>query len=343
MSGIDPVAQLVRETDALLRPDLRPITSAELLSLRLPPRPWILEPVIPGRGLAMLYAPRGIGKTWMALSIAYTVASGAALCGWQAPEPVPVLYVDGEMQAETMQQRLAAVVAGTTEAPPTADMLQFLCADLHELGLPDLRDLLAQEAIVELCEASGTKLLVLDNLSSLCRSGRENEADSWQPVQDFLLRLRRKGVSVLLVHHAGKGGQQRGTSRREDVLDTVIALRRPVDYDPAEGARFEVHVEKSRVCAGEAVAPFELRLEERNGAAVWTRRSLEDAELRRVADLLEQGLRHRDIADELGISLGKVAKLARRAEEEGLLTERPKRGGRAGRHFDGTAEGRLDG
>ena len=33
--------------------------------------------------------------------------------------------------------------------------------------------------------------------------------------------------TVLFVHHSGKGGQQRGTSRREDVLDTVIALRYP--------------------------------------------------------------------------------------------------------------------
>ena len=56
-----------------------------------------------------------------------------------------------------------------------------------------------------------------------------------------LSMLRRRGVSVLIVHHAGKGGEQRGTSRREDVLDTSISLRRPSDYLPTEGARFEVH------------------------------------------------------------------------------------------------------
>src|SRR3712207_8616616 len=43
--------------------------------------------------------------------------------------------------------------------------------------------------------------------------------------------------AVLFIHHQGKGGTQRGTSRKEDVLDTVIALRRPDDYSPAEGAR----------------------------------------------------------------------------------------------------------
>jgi putative DNA primase/helicase len=37
---------------------------------------------------------------------------------------------------------------------------------------------------------------------------------------------------LLIVHHTGKGGEQRGTSRREDVLDTSISLRRPADYAP---------------------------------------------------------------------------------------------------------------
>jgi hypothetical protein len=68
-------------------------------------------------------------------------------------------------------------------------------------------------------------------------------------MQNWLLRLRRKGVAVLLVHHAGVNGRQRETSRREDALDTVIALRRPADYSPEEGARFEVHIEKARTLA----------------------------------------------------------------------------------------------
>jgi hypothetical protein len=37
-------------------------------------------------------------------------------------------------------------------------------------------------------------------------------------------------------HHAGTNGRQRGASRREDALDTVIALRRPEDYSPEQGA-----------------------------------------------------------------------------------------------------------
>jgi hypothetical protein len=51
-------------------------------------------------------------------------------------------------------------------------------------------------------------------ISTLCRSGKEDESDSWLPIQNWLLSLRSLGKSVLKIHHAGKSGQQRGTSRR---------------------------------------------------------------------------------------------------------------------------------
>jgi putative DNA primase/helicase len=52
----------------------------------------------------------------------------------------------------------------------------------------------------------GVELLILDNLSSLTAGLRENDSDAWSPIQEWLLRLRRRGISVLIVHHAGKRG-----------------------------------------------------------------------------------------------------------------------------------------
>jgi putative DNA primase/helicase len=41
---------------------------------------------------------------------------------------------------------------------------------------------------------------------------RENDSDAWSPIQQWLLQLRRRGLSVLIVHHAGKPGGQRGSA-----------------------------------------------------------------------------------------------------------------------------------
>ena len=40
----------------------------------------------------------------------------------------------------------------------------------------------------------GIGLLVLDNLSSLTTVIRDNDAESWNPIQEWLLRLRRRGI-----------------------------------------------------------------------------------------------------------------------------------------------------
>ena len=84
-------------------------------------------------------------------------------------------------------------------------------------------------------------------------------------MQSWLLRLRRQGVSVLLIEHEGRSGNPRGTSKREDVLDTLINLKHPDDYQVEDGARFEVHLGKARGVFGEAAKPFEAKLEVRDG------------------------------------------------------------------------------
>ncbi len=61
---------------------LRPLAISEFLQLDLPPRRNILEPWLSEQGMAMIFAPRGIGKTLLALSISYAVASGSKLLGW---------------------------------------------------------------------------------------------------------------------------------------------------------------------------------------------------------------------------------------------------------------------
>jgi putative DNA primase/helicase len=319
MSPPDGAAE-VRRVIALaeeIPPRFRPLTVAEFLSLNFPPRELILDPWLPTQGLAMIHSARGIGKTHLALSIAYVVATNTGLRGWSAPTPRRVLYIDGEMPATAMQRRLAAIVAGSSGELSAPDYLRLLSADVIESGLPDLATAAGQ---AEIDAAIGeAELIIVDNISTLVRSGKENEAESWLPVQEWALAHRRAGRSILFVHHAGKGGLQRGTSRREDVLDTVITLRRPADYTTDQGARFEILLEKGRGVHGDDARPIEARYEERDGVAVWTRTEITDAEVVRVANALRDGMSIREAAGELGIHRSKVERLKKKAVEEGLL------------------------
>ncbi len=297
---------------------LRPLALSEFLKLQIPPRCPMLAPWLSEKGTAMIYSPRGVGKTLLGLSAGYAVASGDNLLGWSAPKPRRVLYIDGEMTAAEMQHRLAAIVAGfTREAAP--DYFRMLSADVTERGLPDLATLEGQRVFDD--AIGDAELTMLDNISTLCRSGKENEAEGWQAVQDWTLAHRRAGRTLVFVHHAGKGGGQRGTSKREDVLDSVAALRHPQDYRPDDGARFEVHFEKHRGFYGADAEPFEARYEERNGTAIWTRTAIADADVKRVADAIHEGMSIREAASDLGMNKSKVERLKAKAKEQGLLDD----------------------
>jgi AAA domain/IclR helix-turn-helix domain len=284
------------------RRELKVMNGEQLLQAKFPPRSLMLSPWLPEKGLAMVFASRGIGKTWFALSIAHAVASGSAFLSWQAPRPRRVLYIDGEMPAATLQARYAEVIgASNADSPP--QNFRLVASDIQPDGLPDLADPDAQRFFD--AAIADAELIVVDNLSTIARGLRENEADSFGPVQAWLLSRRAAGRSVLVVHHAGKGGAQRGTSRKEDTLDTVISLTRPPGYVATEGARFEVRFSKNRGFWGEDAEPFEARFS--SGCWLTSEIVADDSDEALIA-MRGAGLSVRDIAERSGLPKSTVAR-----------------------------------
>jgi len=290
-----------------VRPGLSTITMDSLQRKDFPPREMVLTPLLPAQGLMMIYGPRGKGKTWLSLSIAHAIASGGEVFeGWHAPKPRRILVVDGEMQGVAIRDRLAAIAKGANAQPPDPENFQILAMDMQgrDAVAPNIAIREGQLALAPFIEHAD--VVIFDNLSTLAFVADENDAAAWGPVQEYLLRLRRDGKAVILVHHSGKGGQQRGTSRREDALDTVLALRTPPDFDQTMGACFDLTPEKGRGVDPAYLAPFRLQLEVRDGAARWQRLEMEDAKSDEVAALAAGGMSIRKIAAELGMSRSAV-------------------------------------
>jgi hypothetical protein len=268
---------------------LKVLNAEQLLTAKFPERGLILAPWLPEQGLAMIFSPRGVGKTWIALSIAHAVAGGGKFLGWQAQRPRRVLYLDGEMPTTLLQNRYAEVVRSLgIDIDP--DNFKLVAADFQPDGLPDLSNIDAQRFYDRVL--ADAELIVVDNLSTIARGLRENEADSFAPVQSWLLAQRARARSVLVIHHAGKGGQQRGTSRKEDVLDSVISLQRPPGYVASEGARFEVRFTKSRGFFGQDAELFEARFSD--GAWSTCEIKADDSD-EAIAAMRAEGLSIRDI------------------------------------------------
>ena len=290
----------------------------EFIKRELPVREAMLSPWLLNQSLAMIHSWRGIGKTHVALGIAYAVASGGQFVRWKSTKPGKVMFIDGEMPGSALQERLAAIIASSdTEAAP--GMLRIVTPDIQPEGMPDLSTIDGQILIDEIIEPD-TSLIIIDNLSSLSRSGKENESESWLSIQAWALRQRAAGRSVLFIHHSGKDFKQRGTSRREDILDVVICLRRPADHSPADGACFEIHFEKARHLHGDDVSPIEAKLStDEHGIQTWAIRLVEESTFDRVVALAKEGLSQKEIAIELDVNKSTVNRHWKKAESRGLI------------------------
>ena len=148
--------------------------------------------------------------------MARALAEGTDCGPWKAHEAVKVLYIDGEMPLDEMRERNQALRG------EAGDNLSFLSHqvvfDRAERNLC-LSELVFQHAVTGLCEEQGHKVVFLDNQSTLITRVRENSADDWRDIiEGWLLGLRRRRIAVVIINHAGRNGEMRGTSKREDPL-----------------------------------------------------------------------------------------------------------------------------
>jgi DNA primase len=85
---------------------IKAISAEELIEMKIDQPETLLHPFITKASLGMIYAQRGIGKTFFTLSLGMAVASGGQFLKYYAPKPCKVLYLDGEMSIFSMQDRI---------------------------------------------------------------------------------------------------------------------------------------------------------------------------------------------------------------------------------------------
>jgi DnaB-like helicase N terminal domain/AAA domain len=286
------------------------VTSRELHDLALSPRKNLLGDWFCEGDLGFIFGARGLGKTWFALAIARTLSEGDTLGEWQAHEGVKVLYVDGEMPPDLIRDRCDGLKGRN-------DQLEFLNHDIlfERTGkVLNITDPEIQEAITQRCITTGVKVLILDNLSTLASGMRENEADSWERVNNWLLELRRRKVAVVIVHHAGRSGEMRGTSRREDNVFWIIALDdAKKNADDKRGARFISRFTKPSRNTQDEVPPYEWHfVTEPSGEVTIAYKEAQTMDV--FLGLIEDGVTECSaIADEMKVSKATISRMAKKA------------------------------
>lgn len=299
------------------------VTATDLQTVTIQPREKVLGDWFREGDLGYVYAPRGIGKTWLGMHFAEAIATGSEAGPWRAAKPRRVLYVDGEMPLDLTKHRHHVLSQSGNNG------LMFLH---HEIVFSktgealNLSDPLVQGPLLRFAVENKIEVLVLDNLSCLFSGVKENDADAWELILPWLLRLRRSNIAVMFIAHAGRNGLMRGTSRREDAATWIMALSEPAHTsDSAPGARFVARFTKCRNTPGEDVPPIEWHFRRESAESVKVNWKQADP-LEVFRGWIEQGLDNcTDIAAEMGVSKGTISKLAARGQKAGWLSVKGRR------------------
>ena len=206
------------------------MTASEILRADIPPKRFLLSSFMPTSSFGMVFAPRGLGKSWFAMGLAKAIATKAeTFLGWQVHEAGHVLFVDGEMSLVDLKERTQLLFG-----MQGSNKFHIMPSEqLYQNGYPICLDKPQEhEAILQLLEhmvevGKRPKLIVLDNLSTLRRGVNENDNSETEHLLSFLIKLRHLGYAVLVVHHTNKAGEQRGASIIEVPMDYIVNTQPP--------------------------------------------------------------------------------------------------------------------
>jgi len=209
----------------------------ELTFKNYPKPSYILWPIVAKQQIRQVFAKAGSGKTLMMLHEACAVASGHDFLHFKNKDnkKTPVLYVEGEMDASSVQKRYDDIeVAYQRENKKLNKEFMFfsLLADQKDMYFHSLtRDvgrLNVEITAQQIEKLTGEKpVIYLDNITALTVM-QEKEGAEWVELMQWLSRLRNRGYHVTFLHHPTKTGETAsGSNIKERSIDIDMKLTTP--------------------------------------------------------------------------------------------------------------------
>jgi hypothetical protein len=155
---------------------------------KIPPRQVLVktishgEPVFFGPSINQIFAWRGMGKTNLGFGLVAALSRGEKFLNWEAPVPVKVLYVEGELPAAQVQERWKQII-GTTNGQARLITIDKQTNNTMT-SLATTQGMERLEKTLATLEADGFKVqvLLLDSISTLFNVGA-NDEDTWIAIQ----------------------------------------------------------------------------------------------------------------------------------------------------------------
>lgn len=232
-------------------------------------RKFIAYPLFKKGELIVLFSAPGVGKSFVALDLSLMLARGGS---WDerlsAKQRYKVFYIDAESEPDEFEQRIKWLIDGNYGSDiETLKYIKWLCLlDFNNVDEFYLSNAKNREKINLLTK--DVDLLVLDNLGKLAPSQYETNPNLWMEISLWISSLKKKGISVLLVHHENKNKNLSGTGKIAQNANLIIKLSIINDNNNKSSTEDEIvhfKIFKSRSLNGKEKESFSLFYKENNG------------------------------------------------------------------------------
>lgn len=190
---------------------------------QLPDIEYLVDGLLPVNGYGIIYGRRGSGKTFEALDLALSIATGTTYHG-RTVQQGSVAYIMSE-GAAGLKRRIAAW--STHHHHPDLSNFYALTQTVH-INDPELRAHL--DLAIERIPGD-TKLLIIDTLARSVSGLDENSSADMTRFVGYIDEIRqRRGIAVIPIHHAGwNEGHERGSTVIGDAADWICKIKRDED------------------------------------------------------------------------------------------------------------------
>jgi KaiC/GvpD/RAD55 family RecA-like ATPase len=181
----------------------------------LPDLKWLVQGVLPMPGFGVLFGEPGCGKTFVALSLALSLANGGEWLGRKV-QKTKVLYIAAE-GIYGLKHRVSAF--RKTLGIEDGSVL-FSANPINVLEEDEVKALIASLVDHEFCP----DLIIVDTLARVTVGADENNSKDMGRAVYGLDRLKEAfNAFVLVIHHTTKnGGSERGSSALRGAADVMI-------------------------------------------------------------------------------------------------------------------------
>lgn len=194
--------------------------------------PWLIQGILPARGLACIIGPPKSGKSFLTTDMLCSVARGQRYASREVM-PGPVLYLTGE-GVSGFKRRLVAL--RRHHGIEGAGVPFYMIENVPDLGSEqtDLQVLMAElDQFIALNAPDGVRAICLDTLARCMGEGDENSArDMGRFVNRCSQLERRYGCVIVVVHHVGKdpGRGGRGSNALNGAADVTMIVEKTDAY-----------------------------------------------------------------------------------------------------------------